>query len=71
MICVFKDFINRVSSANAYCVNGDLFFFDPVNQPIACGPQLDLVMMLITPDPCAIDIGIFKPMAQMRFELLF
>jgi len=68
---LFKYFINRVSSANAYHVNCDRFFLNFVNQPIACGPDFDLVMMLIASDPCIIDMGVFKPTAQMRFELLF
>ena len=65
---LFKYLINCIPAANTYHANDNLFFFDLVNQSITRGLQLNLVVMLIAPDPCAIDVGIFKPAAQMRFE---
>jgi hypothetical protein len=49
----------------SYHINGDLFFFDLVNQPIAYGMQLDLVMLLVAFYSCSIDMGSFKPTVQM------
>lgn len=65
----FEYFVNAVPASNADNINSDFLFFDLINQPIADGPQFDFVMILISPDPCRINVWLLNPSLQMRFEL--
>lgn len=68
---LFKDFINGVPSTGTYGIDDNRLFLNLVNQPVPRGPQLDLIMVGIPPDPGAVDMRIFKPSAQLRFKLRF
>ena len=65
----FEYFVNAVPAPNTDNINSNFLFFDLINQPIADGPQFDFVMILISSDPCRINVWLFKPSLQMRFEL--